>query len=114
MHGVIFSVHKILPLPGSKGINKMSVPAAKLMKNSFYGKLIEDLGPLPSNVPCWMQEICSGDVRNNPCTLRYVSDFLKLEEMCNEAMRNMPCMLLFAPGHLKTQKMCIKAAKVDP
>ena len=84
------------------------------MENSFYGKLIEDLGPLPSNVPCWMQEICNGDVRNNPCTLRYVPDFLKIEEMCNEAMRNMPCMLLFVPGHLETQEMCIKAAKVDP
>ena len=86
--------------------------ALALRGNSFYGKMIEDLGPLPSNIPCWIitipdhlkrQEICSQTVRINSLSLAYVPDHFKSQGMCNKVVHNKPCMMLFVPDHLITQ-----------
>ena len=89
------SVQKIWPLPGPKDIYKMSA----LRGNSFFGRMIEGLGRLLLNVPCWMREI---------------PYHLNTQEMCNEIMRTMPNTFHRIPDHFKTQEMCIKGAEVDP
>ena len=51
----------------------MSTPAAKLMGNSFYEKIIESLDCLPANTQEWIkevQEIFNDPVHNNPYALR--------------------------------------------
>ena len=72
---------------------KMSAQAAKLMGNSFYGKMMEDLDRLPENVQegiKGMRETFNEAMRNNPWVLRYVPDFLKTKEMCIRAVDKNP------------------------
>ena len=102
-------------------VYKMSVLA--LRGNSFYGRMIEGLGPLPSNVPYWIitipghlktQEMCNEAVRINPLSLVYVPDHFKIQGMCNEVVHNKPCMMLFVPDHLITQEMWNEIMRTMP
>ena len=111
---------KFDPHPG-KMVYKMS--ALALRGNSFYGRMIEGLGPLPSYVPCWVitipdhlktQEMCSEAVRINPLSLAYVPDHFRTQGMCNEVVRNKPRMMLFVPDHLITQEMCNEIMRTMP
>ena len=77
-----------------------------LKGNIFYGKMIEDLGPLPSNVSCWVQGIC-----NNPWALRFIPNRFKTQRMCKKAVKVCPWQLKYAPDHFETQKMCDKAVR---
>ena len=101
-------------------VYKMS--ALALRGNSFYGRMIKGLGPLPSNVPCWIitipdhlktQEMCNEAVRINPLSLAYLPDHYKTQRMCNEVVRNKPCML-FVPDHLITQEMSNEIMRTMP
>ena len=56
--------------------------ALALKGNSFYRKMIEDLGLMPSNVPEWIKE---------------VPEHFKTQEMCNKAVRIEPHSLAFVP-----------------
>ena len=59
--------------------------ALALKGNSFYKKIIEDLGVMPSNVPEWIKE---------------VPEHFKTQEMCNKAVRIEPRSLAFVPDCL--------------
>ena len=70
-----------------------------LRGNSFFGKMIEGLGHLLSNVPFWIkeilnhfktQEMCDNALEINPLSLAYVPDHHIIPEMCNEIMHTMP------------------------
>ena len=93
------------------------------MSASFFERMIEGLGHLLSNVPCWIkeipnhlktQEMCDEAVHLNSLSLAYVPDRLRTQEMCNEIMRTMPDAFHRIPDRFKTQEMCIKAVEVDP
>ena len=82
------------------------------------------------------QEMYNGAVAHSLCTLRLISDHLKMEEMCivyrepnsfkhvldhlktletcNEALAHNPYTLKFIPNHLKTQEMCDTVVRIDP
>ena len=85
--------------------------------------MIEGLGHLLSNVPCWIkeipnrlktQEMCDEAVRINQLSLVHVPDHLITQERCNEIMSTMPDAFHCIPDRFKTKKMCIKAVEVDP
>ena len=92
-------IHKTWPSPAPNCINKISALALK-------GKVIEDLDPLPSNVPCWVQEIC-----NNPWFFGYVSDHFKTQRMCERVVEVSLWQLKYVLDHFKTQDMCDKAMR---
>ena len=85
--------------------------------------MIEGLGHLLSNVPCWIkeipnhrktQEMCDEAVRTNPLSLAYVPDHLRMQEMCNEIMCTMPNAFYRIPDCFKIQEIRIKAVEMDP
>ena len=96
---------------------KMSAQAAKLMGNSFYGKMMEDLDCLSENVQeCikGMRNTFNEAIRNNPWVLRYVPDFLKTKEICIRAIDKNPWQLKDVPHNFKTQEIYDKAVRGDP
>ena len=95
----------------------MSAQAAKLMGNSFYGRMIEDLDRLPTNAQEWikgMQEMFNKAVCNNPWALRHVPEIFRTQKMCNKALARNPYMLKFIPDRLKTEEMCKEAVRREP
>ena len=95
----------------------MSTSAAKLMRNSFYVKMIESLDCLPANAQEWIkgvQKIFNDAVRNNPHVLRRVPDWFKTGEMCSGPVHRVPRSLEFVPNHLKTKGMCKEAVDKVP
>ena len=89
----------------------MSAQAAKLMGNSFCGKMIEGLDLLPTSSQESIKgllEMFNEAVCNNPCALRHVSDFLERKEMCIKAVEAFPWQLKYVPDHFKTQECAIR------
>ena len=95
----------------------MSAQAAKLMVDSFYEKMMEDLDRLPVNTQewiKWMQETFNGIVCNDPWALRHVPYFLKTKEMCIRTVEENPWQLKDVPDNFKTQEIYDKAVRSNP
>ena len=97
--------------------------ALALKESSFYGKMIEDLGLMPLNVPEWIKEVqehfkteemCNEPVFKELRSLAFVPDKLKTKEMCNGTVRREPYTLECAPDHLKTPETCNEALRREP
>ena len=98
--------------------------ALALKGNSFYRKMIEDLGLMPSNVPEWIKEVPE-HVRGRKCATRqcattqqyffffFVPDCLKTQEMCIKALELYLWSLEYVLDKLKVQKMCDDAVWDD-
>ena len=61
----------------------------------------------------WTQGMCEKAVENEPDTLKFVPDDLKIQRMCERAIEEGSYNLKFVPDHLKTQDMCDKVVKDD-
>ena len=105
----------------SKGINKMNALAAKLKGNSFYGKMIKDLGCHEGTKSTHEERVVDKALRIsfleiNMCLfanftgwIKEIPGYFKTQEMCNKAVRMEPYSLEFVPDHLKAQEMCNEA-----
>ena len=66
---------------------------AKLMRNSFYGRIIECLDYPPASAQGrikGIQETLKKFAQINPFSFMYVPDFLKTQEICNGAVNEWP------------------------
>ena len=83
--------------------------AAKLMQNSFYGRIIECLDhPLASAQERikGIQETLKKFVQINRFSFMFVPDFLKTQEICNWAVNEWPWLLKYVPDQYKAKEMC--------
>ena len=82
---------------------------AKLMRNSFYGRIIECLDYPPASAQGrikGIQETLKKFVQINPFSFMYVPDFSKTQEICNGAVNEWPWLLKYVPDQYKSKEMC--------
>ena len=105
----------------------MSALVAKLKRNSFYGKMIEDLyrhegtkftreeeRVVEKALKSLFYEINLCMYVNVPGWIKEIPNDLKTQEMCDEVVHIEPRSLEFVLDRFKTQEMCIEAVRREP
>ena len=106
----------------------MSALVAELKENSFYGKIIEDLGRhrgtkftrkeekrvVEKATGTLFLEINMSLFESVPEWIKGSPDHFKTQDICNDAVHMEPHSLAFVPDSLKTEEMCNEAVRREP